>query len=150
MICPICQSKLKNDREYINHLEKKHKEEGDCGCDKGGSGCSSGGGIKITTKLEKTIERAKKKVEDAEKSMNMNALEFGLKMKKKELDKIPVDIRDKVKSVLLENQYLRGIIDGNNRQIQAMKKQVELCIMQLGNRICSEYTNTSIGLLIFG
>ena len=84
--------------------------------------------------LENTIKRARKKVEDAEKSMNMNALEFGLKMKKKELDKIPVDIRDKVKSVLLENQYLRGIIDGNNRQIQAMKKQVELCIMQIGAR----------------
>ena len=134
MICPICQSKLKNEKEYINHLEKKHKEEGDCGCDKGGSGCSGGGGIKTTTKLEKTIERARKKVQDAEKSMNMNALEFGLKMKKKELDKIPVDIRDKVKSVLLENQYLRGIIDGNNRQIQAMKKQVELCIMQIGAR----------------
>ena len=132
MICPICQSKLKNEREYINHLEKKHKEEGDCGCDKGGSGCSSGGDS--GTKLEKTIKRARKKVEDAEKSMNMNALEFGLKMKKKELDKIPVDIRDKVKSVLLENQYLRGIIDGNNRQIQAMKKQVELCIMQIGAR----------------
>ena len=134
MICPICQSKLKNEREYINHLEKKHKEEGDCGCDKGDSGCSSGGGIKNTTKLENTIKRARKKVEDAEKSMNMNALEFGLKMKKKELDNIPVNIRDKVKSVLLENQYLRGIIDGNNRQIQAMKKQVELCIMQIGAR----------------
>lgn len=132
MICPICQSKLKNEREYINHLEKKHKEEGDCGCDKGGSGCSSSEGIKTTTKLENTIKRARKKVEDAEKSMNMNALEFGLKMKKKELDKMPADIRDKVKSVLLENQYLRGIIDGNNRQIQAMKKQVELCIMQIG------------------
>ena len=132
MICPICQSKLKNDREYINHLEKKHKEEGDCGCDKGGSGCSSGGAT--GTKLENTIKRARKKVEDAEKSMNMNALDFGLKMKKKELDKIPADIRDKVKSVLLENQYLRGIIDGNNRQIQAMKKQVELCIMQIGAR----------------
>ena len=132
MICPICQSKLKNEKSYITHLEKKHKEEGDCGCDKGGSGCSSGGDS--GTKLEKTIKRARKKVEDAEKSMNMNALEFGLKMKKKELDKIPVDIRDKVKSVLLENQYLRGIIDGNNRQIQAMKKQVELCIMQIGAR----------------
>jgi len=48
------------------------------------------------------------------------------------LEKMPADIRDKVKSVLLENQYLRGIIDGNNRQIQAMKKQVELCIMQIG------------------
>ena len=132
MICPICQSKLKNEKNFINHLEKKHKEEGDCGCDKGGSGCSSGGDS--GAKLENTIKRARKKVEDAEKSMNMNALEFGLKMKKKELDKIPVDIRDKVKSVLLENQYLRGIIDGNNRQIQAMKKQVELCIMQIGAR----------------
>ena len=64
--------------------------------------------------------------------MNMNALEFGLKMKKKELDKIPADIRDKVKSVLLENQYLRGVIDGNNKQIQIMKKQVDLCISQIG------------------
>jgi len=66
-------------------------------------------------------------------AINMNVLEFGLKMKKTELDKMPADIRDKVKSVLLENQYLRGIIDGNNRQIQAMKKQVELCIMQIGH-----------------
>jgi hypothetical protein len=125
MICPICQSKFKNDKNYIIHLEKKHKTENDCGCDK------SGGGVN-TSQLEKSIERAKKKVEDTEKSMNMNALEFGLKMKKRELDKIPADIRDKVKSLLLENQYLRGIIDGNNKQIQIMKKQVELCIMQIG------------------
>ena len=131
MICPICQSKLKNEKSYITHLEKKHKEEDDCGCD----GISGGGDSPKKanmSQLEKTIERAKKKVEEAEKSINMNALEFGLKMKKTELEKMPVDIRDKVKSVLLENQYLRGIIDGNNRQIQAMKKQVELCIMQIG------------------
>jgi len=133
MICPICQSKLKNEKSYITHLEKKHKEEDDCGCD----GIDGGGAPTKNasmSQLEKTIERAKKKVEEAEKSINMNALEFGLKMKKKELDKIPVDIRDKVKSILLENQYLRGVIDGNNRQIQAMKKQVELCIMQIGAR----------------
>lgn len=128
MICPICQSKFKNDRNYIMHLEKKHKENGDCGCDK------SGGSVVNTNQFEKSIQRAKKKVEYAEKSMNMNALEFGLKMKKKELDKIPEDMRDKVKSILLENQYLRGIIDGNNKQIQNMKKQVELCIMQIGSR----------------
>lgn len=133
MICPICQSKLKNEKSYITHLEKKHKEEDDCGCD----GISGGGTPPKKanmSQLEKTIERAKKKVEEAEKSINMNALEFGLKMKKTELEKIPADIRDKVKSVLLENQYLRGIIDGNNRQIHAMKKQVELCIMQIGRQ----------------
>jgi hypothetical protein len=128
MICPICQSKFKNNKNYIIHLEKKHKETGDCGCDK------EGGSSDDTIQLEKSIKRAKKKVEDTQKSMSMNALEFGLKMNKKELEKIPADIRDKVKSVLLENQYLRGIIDGNNRQIQAMKKQVELCIMQIGAR----------------
>jgi len=129
MICPICQSKLKNEKNYIMHLEKKNKEDGDCGCDSGGgiSGITT-----PTTQLEKSIERARKKVENVEKSMNMNALEFGLKMKKKELDKIPVDIRDKVKNLLLENQYLRGVIDGNNKQIQIMKKQVELCITQIG------------------
>ena len=132
MNCPICQLKFKSEKSYINHLEKKHKEDDDCGCD----GVEGGAPPKNAnmSQLEKSIERARKKVEDAEKSMNMNALEFGLKMKKKELDKIPTDIRDKVKSVLLENQYLRGIIDGNNRQIQAMKKQVELCIMQIGAR----------------
>jgi hypothetical protein len=110
-------------------LEKKHKEEDDCGCDG-----VSGGGVESMSQLEKSIERAKKKVEEAEKSINMNALEFGLKMKKTELDKIPVDIRDKVKNLLLENHYLRGVIDGNNKQIQIMKKQVDLCIMQISTR----------------
>lgn len=129
MICPICKVKLKNEKSYVNHLEKKHKEEDDCGCD----GVSGGGGESMS-QLEKSIERAKKKVEEAEKSINMNALEFGLKMKKTELDKIPVGIRDKVKNLLLENHYLRGVIDGNNKQIQAMKKQVELCIMQISTR----------------
>jgi hypothetical protein len=127
MICPICKVKLKNEKSYVNHLEKKHKEEDDCGCDG-----VSGGGVESMSQLEKSIERAKKKVEEAEKSINMNALEFGLKMKKTELDKIPVDIRDKVKNLLLENHYLRGVIDGNNKQIQIMKKQVELCIKQIG------------------
>ena len=128
MICPICKVKLKNEKSYVNHLEKKHKEEDDCVSEGGGGGGES------MSQLEKSIERAKKKVEEAEKSINMNALEFGLKMKKTELDKIPVDIRDKVKNLLLENHYLRGVIDGNNKQIQIMKKQVELCIMQIGVR----------------
>ena len=133
MNCPICQLKFKSEKNYINHLEKKHKEDNNCGCD----GIEGGGATPKNanmSQLERSIERARKKVEEAEKSMNMNALEFGLKMKKKELDNIPVNIRDKVKSVLLENQYLRGIIDGNNKQIQSMKKQVELCIMQIGAR----------------
>ena len=128
MNCPICQLKFKSEKSYINHLEKKHKEEDDCGCD----GVEGGGAPESMSQLDKTIKRARKKVEDAEKSINMNALEFGLKMKKKELDNIPVNIRDKVKSVLLENQYLRGVIDGNNKQIQIMKKQVDLCIAQIG------------------
>lgn len=130
MICPICKSKLKSERSYIMHLEKKHKEEDDCGCD----GIEGGAAPKTEnmSQLEKSIERAKKKVENAEKSISMNALEFGLKLKKTELDKIPENVRDKVKNLLLENQYLRGIIEGNNKQILIMKKQVDLCIKQIG------------------
>ncbi len=130
MICPICKLKLKNERSYVMHLEKKHKEEDDCGCD----GIEGGAAPKTEnmSQLEKSIERAKKKVENAEKSISMNALEFGLKIKKTELDKIPEDVRNKVKNLLLENNYLRGVIDGNNKQIQIMKKQVELCIKQIG------------------
>jgi hypothetical protein len=128
MICPICKLKLKNEKSYIAHLEKKHKEEDDCGCD----GIDGGAPTATMSELEKSIERAKKKVENAEKSISMNALEFGLKIKKKDLDKIPDDVRDKVKNLLLENQYLRGVIDGNNKQILIMKKQVELCIRQIG------------------
>jgi hypothetical protein len=128
MICPICKLKLKDTKSYIAHLEKKHKEEDDCGCD----GIEGGAQPNTMSELEKSIERAKKKVENAEKSISMNALEFGLKIKKKDLDKIPDDVRDKVKNLLLENQYLRGVIDGNNKQILIMKKQVELCIRQIG------------------
>ena len=128
MICPICKLKLKDTKSYITHLEKKHKEEDDCGCD----GIEGGAEPTTMSELEKSIERAKKKVANAEKSISMNALEFGLKIKKKDLDKIPDDVRDKVKNLLLENQYLRGVIDGNNKQILIMKKQVELCIRQIG------------------
>jgi hypothetical protein len=128
MICPICKLKLKDTKSYITHLEKKHKEEDDCGCD----GIEGGTQPTTMSELEKSIERAKKKVENAEKSISMNALEFGLKIKKKDLDKIPDDVRDKVKNLLLENQYLRGVIDGNNKQILIMKRQVELCIRQIG------------------
>ena len=76
MNCPICQLKFKSEKSYINHLEKKHKEEDDCGCD--GVSEGGGGGGESMSQLEKSIERAKKKVEEAEKSINMNALEFGL------------------------------------------------------------------------
>jgi uncharacterized C2H2 Zn-finger protein len=31
MNCPICQLKFKSEKSYINHLEKKHKEEDDVG-----------------------------------------------------------------------------------------------------------------------
>ena len=54
------------------------------------------------------------------------------KNKKTKLDKISGKYHDKVKNLLLENQYLRGVIDGNNKQILIMKKQVELCIRQIG------------------
>jgi hypothetical protein len=54
------------------------------------------------------------------------------KNKKTKLDKISGEYHDKIKNLLLENQYLHGVIDGNNKQILIIKKQVELCIQQIG------------------
>jgi len=136
MNCPICSIKIKNDKNYIRHLEKKHKNSNNCGCDSGKGGSVSGGGndekVKIENILHTTMEKARKKVEMVEKSLNMNALEFGLKMGKKEIDKIPIGVRDKVHNLLLENQYLREVVQANNKQIQIMKKHVDLCISQIG------------------
>lgn len=135
MNCPICSIKIKNDKNYIRHLEKKHKNSNNCGCDSGEGGSVSGGGgekVKIENILHTTMEKARKKVEMVEKSLNMNALEFGLKMGKKEIDRIPIGVRDKVQNLLLENQYLREIVQANNKQIQIMKKHVDLCISQIG------------------
>jgi len=135
----MCKINIKNDIEYIDHLEKKHKNSSDCGC--GGSALLPRGKIpiekninedKIAKKIKSTMEKARKTVEQVEKNVNTNAIAFGLKINKKEIDKIPKDVREKVENLLLENQYLRGVVEANNKQIQIMKKQVDKCINNIG------------------
>lgn len=76
--------------------------------------------------------RAQNKINQVEKNINTNALAFSLKLDKKEINKIPVGVREKVQNLLLENQYLRGVVEANNKQIQIMKRQVDKCIANIG------------------
>jgi len=138
MNCPICRKKLNNDFQYLEHLEKEHKNNNDCGCGK-----QTGGKIKIpkqnilknndiSKKLKKTMENARKKIEKVEANVNTNAIAYGLKMDKKDFNEIPLPVREKVKSLLLENQYLRGVVAANEKQIKIMKRQVDKCIDNIG------------------
>ena len=139
MKCPMCKKKLKNDIEYIDHLEKMHKNSRDCGC--GGSALLPRGRVpveriineeKMANKLKTTMEKARKKLDQVERNVNTNAVAFGLKMNKREIDKIPVGVREKVENLLLENQYLRGVVEANDKQIKIMKGQVDKCIANIG------------------
>lgn len=139
MKCPMCKKNIKNDIEYIDHLEKKHKNSGNCGC--GGSALLPRGRVpvegsineeKMAKKLKNTMETARKKIEQVEKNVNTNAIAFGLKMDKRDINKIPIGVREKVENLLLENQYLRGIVEANDKQIKIMKKQVDKCISNIG------------------
>jgi len=139
MKCPICKKKMKNDIDYIDHLESRHKSKDDCGC--GGSGLLPRGrvpveknldGNKMAAKLKATMEKARKTVEQVEKNINTNALAFGLKMNKKDVEKLPKGVREKVENLLLENQYLRGVVEANDKQIKIMKSQVDKCIGSIG------------------
>lgn len=139
MKCPMCKKNIKNDIEYIDHLEKNHKNSGNCGC--GGSALLPRGRVpvegsineeKMAKKLKNTMETARKKIEQVEKNVNTNAIAFGLKMDKRDINKIPIGVREKVENLLLENQYLRGIVEANDKQIKIMKKQVDKCISNIG------------------
>lgn len=135
MKCPICYKKFKNDLNYINHLELFHKNNKDCGCQDGGKKYGEKyipTNNNMSKKLQQTMIRAQNKINQVEKNINTNALAFSLKLDKKEINKIPVGVREKVQNLLLENQYLRGVVEANNKQIQIMKRQVDKCIANIG------------------
>lgn len=128
MKCPICLKNFKNDNNFLNHLEFSHKNNKDCGCQEGGSKPLND----MSKKLEQTMLRAQNKINQVEKNINTNAIAFGLKLNKKDINKIPIGVREKVQNLLLENQYLRGVVEANNKQIQIMKRQVDKCIANIG------------------
>ena len=132
--CPMCKKKCRDDSNYIKHLEKEHKND-DCGC-----GEKSGGGKVIfkgadkeqMENFEKILLEARDKIEKAEADIQMNAVKYGLKLGKKDIEKIPLPVREKIKGILMENEYLRGVIKGQDNQIKVMKKHIDKCIDNIG------------------
>jgi len=121
--CPICHKKCKDDLHYLKHLEEKHKNE-NCGC--------QGGGSKY---LKNTLNKAKKRIEKAEKDLQMNAIKYNLKLTNQDISKLPPQIKEKMQNIALENEYLKGMIKSQEKQIRQMKTHIDKCI----NSIAIQY-----------
>ena len=120
--CSLCNKKYKRLNNYIKHFESKHNK---CNC--------VGGGTKDKN-MAKVFEKAKKSIDKTMKQIENNTIEFGLdiNLNKKEIEKIPVELREKIKSLILENQYLKGTINTQDKQIKLMKRQIDTCIKSVG------------------
>jgi hypothetical protein len=122
MKCPSCGKKCRDHIDFLKHLEDVNKNSENCGCGKGGGRCISGGSKDFVD----VFEKAKKRIEKAEADMQMNAIAYGLS--KKEIDKVPIVFRDKVKNLVLENEYLKGMLKAQEKQLIMMRKMVDKCI----------------------
>jgi len=137
--CPICHKKCKNDNTYLDHLEKIHKNN-DCGCDnvkKGGAPKKGqmffkGADKEQMENFEKILKDARNKIEKIDSNMQMNAVKYGLKLGKKDIEKIPLPVREKIKSLLMENEYMKGVVKAQENQIKIMKKHIDKCIDSVG------------------
>jgi hypothetical protein len=132
VLCPLCKRRCKTDREFLEHLEHKHKND-DCGCgeQKGGK-IFKGLDRDSMDNFEKILLDARSKMEKVEMDMKMNAVEYGLKLGKRDMEKIPLPVREKIRGILMENDYLKGVIKGQSSQIKMMKRQVDKCIDSVG------------------
>ena len=49
-------------------------------------------------------------------------------MNKKDFENVPVEVKEKISKLILENEYLKGLLSSQEKQIRLMKKQIEKCI----------------------
>lgn len=133
--CPFCKKKYSNYRNYIKHLEREHKNALGCGCG------MNGGDINLK-KLEKRkilnddfdekIDNIRNNLKKIQTGINMNAITYDLKLGKKDLESIPLPIREKIKHLVLENEFLKGNLHSQEQQINLMKRQINKCIDNIG------------------
>jgi len=120
--------KYKSDVGYIKHLEKEHKNKNDCGCGLGG------GANKIIPKnlFDQRVEKLREKIKKIDTDIMMNVVRYDLKIDERELGDIPVSIREKIRGLIMENEFLKGQIKTQEDQIKLMKRQVNKCIESAG------------------
>ena len=138
--CGLCRRNFKKMDTYFNHIEKKHSN--DCDCDKKGGSKKK---IKIA-KVEKSkkpltkkemqlvFNNAKKNIDNTLGQIELNTIRYGLDIDfdKKEINKIPKELQNKIRTVVMENEYLKGMLMSQENQIKLMKKQMDNCIKNLG------------------
>ena len=142
--CGICKKNFKTMDTYFSHIEKKHAKSLDCDCDKGGGAVKK---IKVKNnkdlkkdkplskkEMQSIFNKARNDINNTLEQIELNSIQYGLKidLNKKEINKIPKGIKDKVQSILMENEYLKGVIEAQENQIKLMKKQMDKCINNLG------------------
>jgi len=124
--CPLCHKKLRDHNEFMDHLEKVHKND-DCNC-----GQAGGKILRDMNNFENKLVKVRDKIKKVEENMKMDAIQYGLKIGKRDVNKMPIEIREKVKSLLLENEYLKGSLKMQEKQINLMKRQINKCIDSVG------------------
>lgn len=114
--CPECGKKFKTNKNYFRHLGLKHSE---CN-DQCGAGLSS---KQFSKKLDDVLIKTK----DIQKQIDVDSIVYDLKIGKKDVKDLSVETKNKIKDVVLENEYLKGVIDAQKKQIKTLERQMNKC-----------------------
>ena len=49
-------------------------------------------------------------------------------MNKRDFNKLPIELKEKINKLVMENEYLKGVLSSQEKQIRLLKKQVDKCI----------------------
>ena len=135
--CSECGKIYKNPNNYLKHIEKEIKK---CECKQNGGIISLLPKKKITVytkskpktdkEMGKVFLRAKKVLDETMKKIEQNSIAYGLRnnMNKKDFNKLPIEMKEKINKLVMENEYLRGLLSSQEKQIRLMKRQVDACI----------------------
>ena len=132
--CSNCGKVYKNTNMYLKHIEKE-LEKVKCNCNKEGGKKVLLPKKKIRVyhkskpKTEKEMGRvfskAKTILDETMKKIEQNSVIYGIKnnMNKKDFENVPVEVKEKISKLILENEYLKGLLSSQEKQIRLMKKQ---------------------------
>ena len=114
--CPECGKKFKTDKNYFRHLGLKHQNcNGQCG-----AGLS-------TKQFSKKLDDVLLKTKEIKKQIDLDSIVFDLKIGKKDIKDLSLETKSKIKDVVLQNEYLKGIVDSQKKQIKMLEKQIDKC-----------------------
>ena len=114
--CPECGKKFKSDKNYFKHLGLKHLNcNGQCG-----AGLSK-------KDFSKKLDDVLLKTKEIKKQIDLDSIVFDLKIGKKDVKDLSVETKSKIKDVVLQNEYFKGVIEAQKKQIKMLEKQINKC-----------------------